>query len=292
MTRFDAAPSLATLAGFQRATVDHVVRRLYDRQSPTRRFLVADETGLGKSLVARGVVARTIERLQDDPSVRRIDIVYVCSNSDIARQNVKRLNVIGQQHAIASRLTLLASGARRLDGEPVAAGKAVNLVSFTPGTLPGNSWQTGTLSERALIHVILADHFDLDWPDRRSSMLLLKGSVAKLDTVEARVAWTRDEAARNGGVEPNIAREFASACRKSGLLWCPFDLDQVDVFDREADGFAEHDGGSVRVELEHSKEVHAQRLAGEEVPLESVSNEGASTLCESIKGDACESLVA
>ena len=218
MTRFDSSVSLATLAGFQRATVDHVVRRMYHDQNRTRRFLVADETGLGKSLVARGVVARTIELLQDDPSVRRIDIVYVCSNSDIARQNVKRLDVIGQQHAIASRLTLLARGARHLDGEPVAAGKAVNLVSFTPGTLPGNSWQTGTLDERALIHVMLSDHFDLDWPDRRSSMLLLQGTVAKLSTVETKVAWTRDEAARNGGVEPSIAREFIHGSRVRGLL--------------------------------------------------------------------------
>jgi hypothetical protein len=218
MTRFQSTSSLATLAGFQRATVDHVIRRMYLDRDRTRRFLVADETGLGKSLVARGVVARTIELLQDDPSVRRIDIVYVCSNSDIARQNVKRLDVIGQQHAIASRLTLLARGARHLDGEPVAAGKAVNLVSFTPGTLPGNSWETGTLDERALIHVMLSDHFDLDWPDRRSSMLLLQGTVAKLATVESKVAWTRDEAARNGGVEPSISREFIHGARQRGLL--------------------------------------------------------------------------
>jgi hypothetical protein len=218
MTRFDATSSLATLADFQLATVDHVVRRMHHDQNRTRRFLVADETGLGKSLVARGVVARTIELLQDDPSVRRIDIVYVCSNSDIARQNVKRLDVIGQQHAIASRLTLLARGARHLDGEPVAAHKAVNLVSFTPGTLPGNSWQTGTLDERALIHVMLSDHFHLDWPDRRSSMLLLQGTVTKLTTVEAKVEWTRDEAARNGGVEPSIAREFIHGSRVHGLL--------------------------------------------------------------------------
>jgi hypothetical protein len=218
VTRFDSATSMATLAGFQRATVDHVMRRTYSDPDRTRRFLVADETGLGKSLVARGVVARTIELLQDDPSVPRIDIVYVCSNADIARQNVKRLDVIGQQHAIASRLTLLARGAQHLDGEPVAAGKAVNLVSFTPGTLPGNSWLTGTLDERALIHVILSDHFGLDWSDSRSSMLVLQGTVSKLATVEAKVAWTREEAASHGGVEPNIAREFVSGSRAHGLL--------------------------------------------------------------------------
>ena len=30
----------------------------------TRQFLVADEVGLGKTMVARGVIARTIELLQ------------------------------------------------------------------------------------------------------------------------------------------------------------------------------------------------------------------------------------
>jgi hypothetical protein len=218
VTRFDPTSSLATLAGFQRTTVDHVTRRFYTDPDPTRRFLVADETGLGKSLVARGVVARTIEVLQDDPSVARIDIVYVCSNAEIARQNVKRLDVIGRQHDIATRLTLLARGATALDGDAVGADKAVNLVSFTPGTLPGRSWQTGTLDERALIHVILSDHLCLDGPDARSSMLVFQGTVIKRRTVEERVWWTREEAARHGGVEHTIAEQFVAQCEKQGLL--------------------------------------------------------------------------
>ena len=60
---FDAAAILAGLKGFQRDTVEHVTQRFYGER-PTRKFLVADETGLGKSLVARGVIARTIEHLQ------------------------------------------------------------------------------------------------------------------------------------------------------------------------------------------------------------------------------------
>ena len=115
MSRFDAEPILEPLKDFQRATVEHVTERLYRSPQPSRRFLVADETGLGKSLVARGVIARAIEHLQDDDTVDRIDIVYVCSNSDIADQNLKRLNVTGQDHLpFASRLTLLAKHSRRL----------------------------------------------------------------------------------------------------------------------------------------------------------------------------------
>ena len=62
MSRFDAEPILEPLKDFQRATVEHVTERLYRSPQPSRRFLVADETGLGKSLVARGVIARAIEQ--------------------------------------------------------------------------------------------------------------------------------------------------------------------------------------------------------------------------------------
>ena len=46
---------------------------------------MADETGLGKTHVAREVIAQTIEHLQETDHVKRIDIVYVCSNADIRR---------------------------------------------------------------------------------------------------------------------------------------------------------------------------------------------------------------
>ena len=61
---------------------------------------------LGKTLVARGVIAKAIEHLW--PDIDRIDIVYICSNSQIARQNINRLNVTKKKDfALASRITLL-----------------------------------------------------------------------------------------------------------------------------------------------------------------------------------------
>ena len=48
--RAGAAPSLSD---FQRATAQHAFRRLYRDPDSTRRFLVADETGLGKTHVAK-----------------------------------------------------------------------------------------------------------------------------------------------------------------------------------------------------------------------------------------------
>src|SRR5699024_186712 len=144
-------PVLEGLMGFQRDAVDHVFTRLHDERG-SRRFLVADETGLGKSIVARGLIAKTIERLQDDPDVDRIDIVYVCSNMDLARQNIGRLNVTGEQEvSFSSRLTMLGQHSARLnqrERRQTFNGKLVNLISFTPSTSFDPGHQTGQAQER------------------------------------------------------------------------------------------------------------------------------------------------
>ena len=68
---FRAEAALAPLKAFQRRTVDYVFDRLYGTSDPVRQFLVADEVGLGKTMVARGVIARTIERLWDRARAHR-----------------------------------------------------------------------------------------------------------------------------------------------------------------------------------------------------------------------------
>ena len=51
---------LGLLKDFQRRTVRHAFHRLYKAKNSSRRFLVADEVGLGKTLVARGIAAKCI----------------------------------------------------------------------------------------------------------------------------------------------------------------------------------------------------------------------------------------
>ncbi len=99
--------------------------------------------------------SRAIEALQDNDDVQRIDVVYVCSNADIAEQNLKRLNVTGHDNLpITGRLTMLAKHSRQLAAATAAHGKPVNLVSFTPGTSFQMGWRTGTAEERALLHLL------------------------------------------------------------------------------------------------------------------------------------------
>ncbi len=143
------------LKDFQRATVNYVLDRLYDPAGPGR-FLVADEVGMGKTLVARGVIAGAIERCQRDPNVDRIDVLYICSNAEIARQNLKKLTVEGSgSDAFDTRITLLAVKADNLGGPGTSGKKKVNFIAFTPGTSFESGHRGGKVEERALLYVML-----------------------------------------------------------------------------------------------------------------------------------------
>ena len=108
MTQGFRTNAATPLSDFQMATAQHAFRRLYRDRDSTRRFLVADETGLGKTHVAKEVIALAVEHLQRVDHVNRIDIVYVCSNAEIAAQNIRKLNITGSEGlGFATRLSLL-----------------------------------------------------------------------------------------------------------------------------------------------------------------------------------------
>jgi len=148
---YRANDHLALLKPFQRATVDYVFQRLFTDASRTRQFLVADEVGLGKTMVARGVIAKTIEQLTG--KVDRIDVVYICSNQAIAEQNIKSLNVVGSAtKPLNTRLTLLPL---EIEMDGGIASRPINLISLTPGTALELKSSLGTAKERALIYEML-----------------------------------------------------------------------------------------------------------------------------------------
>ncbi len=139
---------LGSLKDFQRDTVEYVFERLYTADDAVKRFLVADEVGLGKTMVAKGVIAKAVEHLWED--IERIDVVYICSNNQIARQNLSRLNVVGGVEVRhADRLTLLPTVVRSLQGQKI------NFVSFTPGTSFSVGHSGGAFAERVLLYWML-----------------------------------------------------------------------------------------------------------------------------------------
>ncbi|QIX27215.1 DEAD/DEAH box helicase [Nocardioides sp. JQ2195] len=212
MSRYDATPWLRDLTKFQRRSVEHVMTQFYGA-ADANRFLVADETGLGKTRVAQGVIARAIEELQD--SIPRIDVVYVCANSDLARQNIRRLNVTGQgEIPFSSRLTLLGEHSRRLNRSKDEGG-GVNLISFTPGTSFDMGQSLGQARERAMIAIALMELYQLDGHQRRATKLLFQGGVATLENFERQLNWLRHDLG-DDGIDPVILGEFGKVLAVGG----------------------------------------------------------------------------
>ncbi|MFC7959668.1 DEAD/DEAH box helicase [Rhodococcoides kroppenstedtii] len=216
MTTFDATPVIHGLKEFQQRTVEHVMTQ-FERAGSRRRFLVSDETGLGKSLIARGVIARTIEQLQDEPGRRRINVVYVCSNSDLAAQNVARLDVTGGQHrGIPSRLSLLAKYTGELQPDLQVGHVRVNLVSFTPGTSFHSGNQSGQVQERALVFLLLSEVIDLTGWTKHAALVLLRGQIGSREKFEKHIEWFGSSL--DGPPDRSIANQFLTACKRRGLI--------------------------------------------------------------------------
>lgn len=158
MPRPDLEELLRPLKDFQRRTVDHAFERLFRSETGSGRYLVADEVGLGKTLIARGVIARAIDKLWD--SVERIDVVYVCSNAAIAKANVEKLAVGDHEALPATRLTLLPEQLEELHRRREKEGKRkspkVLFTSFTPGTALDVAG-TGRMEERRVLHSLLQE---------------------------------------------------------------------------------------------------------------------------------------
>ncbi|MGD1045097.1 MAG: helicase-related protein [Bacteroidota bacterium] len=193
--RPDIEKVLSTLKDFQLETVDYVFRRMYKDEDYTRRFLIADEVGLGKTLVARGVIAKAIDHLWD--KVRRIDIVYICSNADIARQNINRLNITDTDECeIASRITLLPIQYSSLKEN------AINLVSFTPGTSFDQKSNLGVRLERALLYWMLKDAWNITG---KGPLNVLQGNVRNYKRFRKEVYQFKHEYE----IDKNIKKEFA-----------------------------------------------------------------------------------
>lgn len=204
--KYQAEPYLRDLTGFQMRSVEHVVEQLYG-EADAKRFLVADETGLGKTRVAQGTIARAIEILQERGEIERIDVVYVCANSDLARQNVRRLNVTGKKDIpFSSRLTLLGEHSRRLEEARHSGG--VNLVSFTPGTSFDMGHSLGQARERAMIVLALFADRDLDGWQQRATRVLLQGGVASLKNFDREVDSLR-WALSGDPIDETIRSEFS-----------------------------------------------------------------------------------
>ncbi len=170
---------LGGLKRFQRQTAEYAFHRLFKCADSSRRFLIADEVGLGKTLVAAGVIALAIDHLSA-LNTPRVDIIYICSNQAIARQNIERIKhrLSIDTEALAERITLLPYRLRTLD-------QPVNLIALTPGTSFGSAQAEGVVEERVILFRMLTRAWGSLGPDARQVFRGNLRSVARFREYES-----------------------------------------------------------------------------------------------------------
>ena len=96
---------ISGLKDFQKATVTRI-DQLY--RAGQMRVLVSDEVGLGKTLIARGTIAK-LAKMQKEAGDNLVKVVYICSNASIAEQNLNKLRITSElrtEHTGSSRLSM------------------------------------------------------------------------------------------------------------------------------------------------------------------------------------------
>lgn len=212
---------MTTLAPFQDATVEAAAACL-GGPGP-RRFLVADEVGLGKTMIARETAARLKGKR------RHFNVLYLCPSLEIAGQNRgKFISLTGvdekDYYPGADRLSLVPLS-------PPDTGNGFSIFSFTPETsLPG--WKpgprTGRKAERALIRTLIEPY---------------KRLQARLDALDAARGAAAPLLPPNGtGLTEYSAAGLTRALRDVFLASGPLEAALLRWLDRKDTGLAEFIG--------------------------------------------------
>lgn len=142
-----------TAKDFQMATANRIYELFTSENNSVNRVLLADEVGLGKTIVAKTVVGEMGEWRRskgDDDYV----VVYICSNAGIANQNCTKLGIPKEQIGSISegRLSM-----QHLALEENKARSNVRLIPMTPATSFQMQIGVGTATERALAYLIMRE---------------------------------------------------------------------------------------------------------------------------------------
>ena len=190
---------MSGLKDFQRATVNRIAELYRNGQM---RILVSDEVGLGKTLIARGTVAKlaNIRKNEGDDLVK---VVYICSNVAIADQNLNKLRISSEVHkesANYSRLSMQHLNIFNQENDEDLLSSYIQLIPLTPDTSFRMTSGAGTVSERALMFSILKRLDDL-WRYEPQLEVLMKN--------DAYSAW-------DGWAKKNAERDVIDCDEKSG----------------------------------------------------------------------------
>ena len=207
---------------FQEATANRIVELF---KSGHKRVLLADEVGLGKTIVAKTVVEKTGVWRKENNKPDYV-VVYICSNAGIANQNCGKLGIDKQYRVSISegRLSM-----QHIMLEEFMQNSNVRLIPMTPATSFQMKSGAGIAPERALAFCLMdecrmigsyAEEFSLlmrtcfiadkqswDWyvSRQRDRIYQLNNKKQYLAAMKERLQKTYKE---------DLIKEVKSACRK------------------------------------------------------------------------------
>lgn len=141
---------------FQHATADRILH-IY-KNLGHRRVLLADEVGLGKTFVAKQVInlVREWHKQEKDDFFK---VVYICSNANIADQNIEKLGVENRMSISESRLSMqhlyIKFAEKQIAEQHEKVEMPESIIPLTPSTSFRFYSAQGTANERALMCDIL-----------------------------------------------------------------------------------------------------------------------------------------
>lgn len=197
--------TLSGLKDFQKKTVDYVYDQLYS--IGRNRMLIADEVGLGKTIVTKGLLAKAyLDAFEKSKGKKPFKVVYVCSNQALAKQNLKKLNFTGDPSVIDysnedDRITALAYEQKE--------GKSninFSIKAFTPATSFDNKTSAGKADERFLLYRLLIDYKDIN-TNPETFKYILKGRVNE-DNWNKRISDFEEAEIKIRGLRKGVKKLF------------------------------------------------------------------------------------
>lgn len=196
------------LKDFQRETVKRVANLFENNQN---RVLVADEVGMGKTMIAKGVIAKMAQiRIKEGDDLFKV--VYICSNQAIAKQNIKTLNIVSMLPQYANsditdtsdtRLSMQHLKITQQESDPKLREKYIQIIPLTPGTSFEMAQGCGSIRERALLYAVMSRVKELKKDaDYMRRIFVLDARASGFRYLVEYDEILEDTSAKSGGIYP------------------------------------------------------------------------------------------